>query len=73
MVFDMDSSGNVLAGGTSSSSSIVSSTAPPNAFLVYFDSTGTVKWGVAFDDAYNEVRAIAFSTDGTKAAIMSDV
>jgi hypothetical protein len=66
--FDMDSSGNICAGGTSSDSNIVSSSASP--ILVFYSNVGVIQWAKTYNsisgaNTPTNVQAVSFATDNT--------
>jgi hypothetical protein len=49
---DMDSSGNAVVGGTTSSTDLVDDNALPNAYIVYFNTLGNIAWNKQYDTSY---------------------
>jgi len=45
---DVDATGNIVVGGTSSSSDIVDGTSMPNPYVMFYTSTGAISWGKQF-------------------------
>eukprot|EP00347_Sterkiella_histriomuscorum_P006034 403354318 len=48
LTMDVDSVGNILAGGTSFDANFVTSSLPPTPFAIYYDSSGAITWAKQF-------------------------
>ena len=62
---DMDSSSNIIVGGYTSSPTLQSSATVPNAYFVFYSSTGSIVWTMSINNNYNSVAAVKFEPLGT--------
>ena len=58
----------IVVGGHSYASDVVSSINTPNPFVVFYDSSGAVKWALSMNNSYNEISSIKFGKNGNSIA-----
>jgi hypothetical protein len=60
----MDTQGNIVVGGGSSDSSLVSATSVPNPIVIFYSKSGKIFWSMTMNTYINYVTALKFRPDG---------